>query len=707
MAHIKEFKHLELQLKDIKTATNNFAQENCIGVGGFGKVYKGELAYYEGYGWVALKRLDGKFGQGNPEFWKEIMILSQYKHENIVSLLGYCDDHGEKILVYEYVPRRSLDRYLDSTELTWVKRLKICIGAAHGLAYLHTAGGTQQRVLHRDIKSSNILLDQLWNAKISDFGLSKFGPANQKYTFLISSPVGTLGYWDPLYAETGVLTKESDVYSLGVVLFEVLCGRPCLDYSENKLPPLLGLVRQSYEQNNLHEIVYDNIKDGLNPESLKVFTEIAYQCVKRDREDRPSMSAILQELQTALQCQVSYFVQDYLADTPNPVVIMDAQENGTQLMTTLMACAEAVQEKKIGLAKNLLKQAEMLSVLQAAGQKRKVYTYFLEALVRKIYWFSPVNDQDLSEFQDLLEMHFYETVPYLQFAHFTSNQAILERFEGKKKVHVIDFGLKQGMQWPTLMQALALRPGGPPCFRLTGVGPHRQDGKDYLQEVGWKLAQLADTISIEFKFRGFVANSLADLEPGMFDLRTGEVVAVNSVFELHKLLARPGSVEKVLSLVKDIKPEILTVVEQEANHNGLVFLDRFTESLHYYSTMFESLESSGVGARDGSGEGMVPANDQDKILSEVYLGKQICNVVACEGIDRVERHETLTQWTRRLDLAGFEQVHFGSNAYKQARMLMTLFAGGGDGYQVEENSGGLILGWHTRPLITTSVWKIR
>ncbi|KAI3696275.1 hypothetical protein L1987_79287 [Smallanthus sonchifolius] len=390
--------------------------------------------------------------------------------------------------------------------------------------------------------------------------------------------------------------------------------------------------------------------------------------------------------------------------TPNPIVLVDSQENGIRLVHTLMACADAVQQDDVKRAETLVKQAGLLAVSQA-GAMRKVATYFAEALARRIYRLYPKSPQDSPAFRDLLQMHFYETCPYLKFAHFTANQAILEAFAGKKKVHVIDFSMKQGMQWPALMQALALRPGGPPTFRLTGIGPPLDDNTDHLQEVGWKLAQLADRILVEFEFRGFLAESLADLEPGMLDLREGEVVAVNSVFEMHELLARPGAVEKVLSAVKEMKPEILTVVEQEANHNGPVFLERFTESLHYYSTLFDSLESSGDGSGVMEGGG-VTVSSQDKIMSEVYLGKQICNVVACEGVDRVERHQTLSQWKAQFESVGFQPVHLGSNAYKQASMLLALFAGG-DGYRVEENDGCLMLGWHTRPLITTSAWKLR
>ncbi|KAL3501910.1 hypothetical protein ACH5RR_036359 [Cinchona calisaya] len=377
--------------------------------------------------------------------------------------------------------------------------------------------------------------------------------------------------------------------------------------------------------------------------------------------------------------------------TSRPVVVVGSQENGIRLVHALMACAEAVHQENMTLAEALVKQIGFLAVSQA-GAMRKVATYFAEALARRIYRLYPTNSHD-SAFTDMLQMHFYETCPYLNFAHFTANQAILEAFANKKRVHVIDFSMKQGMQWPALLQALALRPDGPPSFRLTGIGTPSHDNTDHLQEVGWKLAQLAETINVEFEFRGFVANSFADLDASMFDIREGETVAVNSIFELHQLLARPGAMEKVLSVVQELKPEILTLVEQEANHNGPVFLDRFTESLHYYSTLFDSLESGGSGS------------DQDKVMSEVYLGTQICNVVACEGVDRVERHESLAQWRTRFGSAGFEAFHLGSNAFKQASMLLALFAGG-DGYRVEENNGCLMLGWHTRPLIATSAWKL-
>ncbi|XP_020591296.1 LOW QUALITY PROTEIN: DELLA protein DWARF8-like [Phalaenopsis equestris] len=386
-----------------------------------------------------------------------------------------------------------------------------------------------------------------------------------------------------------------------------------------------------------------------------------------------------------------------------PVVMVDTQEVGIRLVHALMACAEAVQQENYKASDVLVKQISMLASSQG-GAMRKVAGYFAQALARRIYRLNPQQDCSLdSAFSDILQMHFYESCPYLKFAHFTANQAILEAFAGhRRRVHVIDFSMKQGMQWPALLQALALRPGGPPSFRLTGIGLPQPDNTDALQQVGWKLAQLADTIHVDFEYRGFVANSLADLEPYMLESPPSanitsdepEVVAVNSVFELHRLLAKPASLEKVLATVLAVKPRIVTIVEQEANHNTGTFMERFTEALHFYSTMFDSLEAGGFA------EG-----HQDQVMSEVYLGRQICNVVACEGAERTERHETLSHWRGRMEGAGFEPVHLGSNAFKQASMLLALFTGG-EGYRVEEKEGCLTLGWHTRPLIATSAWGL-
>ncbi|KAL8255355.1 hypothetical protein R6Q59_033576 [Mikania micrantha] len=303
MSYLKDFRHLEIKLEEVKAATSNFG-DKPIGTGGFGPVYKGELLLPKGRRIVAFKRLDRKCGQGDVEFWKEIMMLSKLSHENLASLLHFCMEGDERILVYEYASHQSLDRHLDKASLTWIQRLHICHGAAKGIAYLHDSRNTQQRVFHRDVKSSNILLDDKWTAKISDFGLSKYAPANQTITYQMSNVVGTFGYCDPEYFESGCLSKESDVYSFGVVLFEVMCGRLCYESDNGKLICILVQTWKSrYDEDRLDDIIFPDLKQQINQEALLKFAAIARRCLNRDQKKRPEMVEVVKELEVAIQYQ--------------------------------------------------------------------------------------------------------------------------------------------------------------------------------------------------------------------------------------------------------------------------------------------------------------------------------------------------------------------------------------------------------------------
>ncbi|KAJ0768851.1 putative protein kinase RLK-Pelle-CrRLK1L-1 family [Helianthus annuus] len=304
---VSEFDHLKVRLEDIKLATNNFSDNNVIGRGGFGKVYRGELYLPGGQRMVCFKRLDRRLGQGNVEFFKEISLLSRYRHVNLVSLLKICIEGDELILVYDYEARGSLDRYLSEPGLTWAQRLKICVGVAHAINYLHGPGDTRQRVLHRDIKSSNILLNENWTAKVSDFGLSKIGPANQPATYVFSNAVGTPGYCDPVYFETGFLTKESDVYSFGVVLFELMCGKLCCEYSNGHLSQILvNKWRRCYEKKRLDEIIFSDLKEQMDPCLLSTFASMAYLCIKKRRDERPTMEDVVKILEIAVEQQEEF-----------------------------------------------------------------------------------------------------------------------------------------------------------------------------------------------------------------------------------------------------------------------------------------------------------------------------------------------------------------------------------------------------------------
>ncbi|KAJ0770873.1 putative protein kinase RLK-Pelle-CrRLK1L-1 family [Helianthus annuus] len=303
MSALKESQHLKIPLKDIETATNNF--QECIGIGGYGKVYKGELLVLGKSTVVAVKRLSEQFGQGLKEFLTEIQLLSGQNHPNLITLIGYCDEGKEKIIVYEYAANGSLDRYLSRSNgapaLTWLERIKICVDAARGLNHLHYHVGKHQTVIHRDIKSSNVLIDHNWVAKISDLGLSKLSLAGLDRSAVISHACGTHGYCDPEYMSSGIVTKESDVYSFGIVLFEVLCGKLCLIPDNDGFRLSGPMVKQYYEQKKVEEIVDPSVREQMSKDLIYEFSEIAYECLHKNPEHRLPMNHVMEKLEKLLE----------------------------------------------------------------------------------------------------------------------------------------------------------------------------------------------------------------------------------------------------------------------------------------------------------------------------------------------------------------------------------------------------------------------
>nr|GEZ15660.1 kinase-like domain,concanavalin A-like lectin/glucanase domain protein [Tanacetum cinerariifolium] len=308
----EEINCLQVSLADIKLATQDFSDNNLIGEGGFGKVYTGKLMRAREHKLVAAKRLNIKSDQGETELMTELVILSEYKHMNVIDLVSYCNENGEKVIVYDYASRGSLDKWLKHKELTWRKRLGICIDIAMGLNFLHgTSDVKQDVVIHRDIKSANILLHDDWKASIADFGLSLISPINQDINYVIDNAKGTPGYCDPLYITTKTLTKESDIYSLGVLLFEMLTGRFVMEDKNSKAQNLVQLVRHHYEEGSLYEMVFDAIKKEMAPASLTTFQNIAYQCIHEERSKRPTAYDVLKQLKKALEPQVSFYRNVY------------------------------------------------------------------------------------------------------------------------------------------------------------------------------------------------------------------------------------------------------------------------------------------------------------------------------------------------------------------------------------------------------------
>lgn len=301
-------------LTAIMSATNSFSKDLLIGVGGFGKVYKGSLD--NGITTVAIKRADAGLGRGGlQEFQTEISLLSKLRHRHLVSLLGYCLEGKEMILVYNFMERGTLRENLYRTikgrrnpPLPWKRRLEICIGAARGLHYLHT--GITPPVIHRDVKSSNILLDHNWEAKLSDFGLSKTGPSMimSKSDKHISTAVrGTFGYVDPEYLRRMALTEKSDVYSFGVVLFEVLCARPAIisvgEHEDERMISLTEWVLELLQEGNLDQAIDPCLRGMIDASCLETFIGTAKQCLEEKAKDRPSIGDVLSSLELAWQLQ--------------------------------------------------------------------------------------------------------------------------------------------------------------------------------------------------------------------------------------------------------------------------------------------------------------------------------------------------------------------------------------------------------------------
>uniref|UniRef100_A0A0D9WE31 Uncharacterized protein n=1 Tax=Leersia perrieri TaxID=77586 RepID=A0A0D9WE31_9ORYZ len=384
------------------------------------------------------------------------------------------------------------------------------------------------------------------------------------------------------------------------------------------------------------------------------------------------------------------------------------EKAGMLLVDHLVTCAGAIQAGDYAAATGSLSDArEILTKIPTHVGIGRVFTLFTNALSERMF---PVflNSESLPP-PPCAEQHelfrgFYEAGPHLRFAHFMANMAILEAFEGCDAVHVIDLAIMDGVQWQSLIETLAVRPGGPPFLRLTGIGPLSVGDHDKLRDMGIRLTEFARSCNVPFTFRGIAEDQIDSLRPWMLETVPGETIAVNAVLQLHRLLvdqdaavveSSPAPIDSVLNLFTSLNPKVFTVVEQEADHNKSSLLERFSNSLFYYSAMFDSLEAASLHA---SGDNVCNP------LAEAFLEGEINDIISHEGSSRVERHEPMTCWKERMQRAGLTQIPHGRNKLWQAGKHIHEFSG--TGFGVQENGGFLTLTWHNQKLYTASVWHL-
>ncbi|XP_050288716.1 cysteine-rich receptor-like protein kinase 10 [Quercus robur] len=279
-------------LASLQAATNNFGDSNKLGQGGFGPVYKGILSDGKV---VAIKRLSCYSEQGSEEFTNEVLLIMKLQHKNLVRLLGFCIDGEEKLLVYEFMPNSSLDVILfdprNRAKLNWSRRLNIITGIARGILYLHE--DSRLRIIHRDLKASNVLLDYEMNPKISDFGMARIFAGNEGATNT-TTIVGTYGYMAPEYAMGGIYSIKSDVFSFGVLLLEIISGKGNAGFHQSKrASSLLAYAWKLWNEGKALELMDPLLIDSFNRDEFLRYVHIGLLCVQEDASDRPTMSAVV------------------------------------------------------------------------------------------------------------------------------------------------------------------------------------------------------------------------------------------------------------------------------------------------------------------------------------------------------------------------------------------------------------------------------
>lgn len=367
----------------------------------------------------------------------------------------------------------------------------------------------------------------------------------------------------------------------------------------------------------------------------------------------------------------------------------------------LFNCAAMISEGNVAEASTLINDLRQRVSIQGNPSQR-IAAYMVEALAARVATSGkglykalkckepPSNDR-LSSMQVL-----FEVCPCFRFGFMAANGAIIEAFKDEKKIHIVDFDINQGSQYITLIQTLAKLPGKLPRLRLTGVDDPEsvQRAVGGLNLIGQRLKELAKTLDVPFEFQAVAAKTAA-VTPSMLDRQAGEALLVNFAFQLHHMpdesVSTVNQRDQLLRMVKSLNPKLVTVVEQEMNTNTAPFLTRFVEAYSYYSAVFDSLEAT------------LPRESQDRLnVEKQCLARDIVNIVACEGEERIERYEVAGKWRARMMMAGFASCPISENVSDVIRKLIKQYC---ERFKVKEEMGALHFGWEDKILTVASAWR--
>lgn len=382
------------------------------------------------------------------------------------------------------------------------------------------------------------------------------------------------------------------------------------------------------------------------------------------------------------------------------------KDHSVHLVHLLLECATQLERNQSSTVATLRRLRDLSSPF--GDPMQRVAAYFCDALTKRVGGTTTTAATDPScpraveapynSFAACQVLN--EACPYMKFAHLTANQAILEVVKGCESVHIVDFGITHGIQWAALLQAFASQPKKlpPPKLKITGIGV-ASTSSDHeslsLLATGRRLQSFAEQLGLEFEFAPVVVISMSDFTPESVHLNPDETLIANFMLQLHELLSDDGSpaVQRILKSVASLSPTLVTLTEYDAALNGTEFKPKFIDALHFYCALFDALDATM--ARDCQDRLNVESN---------YFAPQIENIVACDGNERTQRHESCPQWCHHMRSSGFTSVPLSHYAHSQAQQLLWQYC---DNFRLQKPPGGcLSLTWQDRSLITVSAWQL-